>query len=524
MIGLTKHIIKRQVFDVTVTDKQIGTDVQDRISKIYDSTIIPILDGILCDMNLSDEIIRIDQLEIDLGSLSLENFTDDLRIRLKSKLEDELVKIVYQAKNNITQKGVEIRRIPDLLSTNEYPESPSQNIPIVKKNGYGDFNAFEEFIKTGLFPWWSTEKQKDVSHLFKTIIAKEWYEKEVNRILSLLRFRNVRHRLFNTFKDADLTIFFSRINSKKGNKIIALGSEIHRLFNEVDKKNSTRKFVRIEILDVLIRELLLSKFVPIEINDVELASSIVADYLLENFDAGYSIKFQTEVQALKEWKFSFGKKKDFETSLAKKLNSNSNSNSNSKSLGISDRKEKRNIDPSKNTNSILNAKELESLVVGNAGLIILWPYLQIFFKELGLLDDDNQFDAESNSWRAIHLLHYLSHGSETAEESELILNKLICSLPLEASVPLEFELSEEEKHECENLLKAVVNNWKALKSTSTEGLKQSFIIRDGVFSYDQSGWTLTIERRSYDLLLHKLSWPISVLKFPWNHNLIHVRW
>jgi len=472
------------LFDVTVSDKKTGTEVQDRISTLYDTTIIPILDEVLSDMNLSDELIRIDQLELDLGNLSLDNLTDDLRIRLKSKLEDELVKIVYQAKNDIAQKGVEVRRIGKSIGTNEKLKLISQASARNEGSVPGDFEIFEEYLKTGLIPWWSSENhKKDLPQFFDSIIRKVWHDNEVKRILSLLRFRNVRHRLINTFKDSDLEGYFSKVASVEEKKMLATGFEIQRLLESVDKVKVSRKFARIEIFDALIREIILSKSIFKADSTLELTASIIGDFVVKNFAESYFNEFQAKVKELKEWDFSFGKKEEFISVLANKVKSTD------VGLEVSEKDGELNIDQKLTTNITMKEGDMESLLAGNAGVIILWPYLEIFFRGLGLLNAEKQFESESSKWRAIQLLHYLSYGAEEAEESEFLLNKLICNLGLEESVPLIFELTDEEKQECENLLKAVLSNWPA-----------------------------------YDLLLDKLSWPISILKLPWNSYLIHVKW
>ncbi len=167
--------------------------------------------------------------------------------------------------------------------------------------------------------------------------------------------------------------------------------------------------------------------------------------------------------------------------------------------------------------------EGESLEIDNAGVVLLWPYLEMFFKALGLVEDHAFINIEGQA-RAVQLLHYLVNGNENAEEYHWPLLKLLCGTQIPDFVSARFELTTGEKEESEHLLKAVVRNWKALKNTSPAALQSSFLRRSGLLMHDHNGWIVYIERISIDVLLDKLTWPVSVIKLPWNDYTIHVKW
>ena len=164
-------------------------------------------------------------------------------------------------------------------------------------------------------------------------------------------------------------------------------------------------------------------------------------------------------------------------------------------------------------------------MVDNAGVILLGVYLPAFFQELKRTDGKT-FPTPDDQYRAIHLLHYLATGLEHPEEPALALPKLLCGLPLEEPVPLELELSEAEKNESNDLLRAVIQNWPALKNTSPDGLRSGFLQRMGHLSRteSQSAWLLRPERLGQDMLLERLPWSISVIKLPWMEEAIQVEW
>ena len=167
--------------------------------------------------------------------------------------------------------------------------------------------------------------------------------------------------------------------------------------------------------------------------------------------------------------------------------------------------------------------EEEGIPVENAGLALLAPYLPAFFDELNL---SFQEAGPADTHRAVHLLHFLVTGRENPEEPQLLFPKLLCGLGWEAPVPQSLVLPDKEKTECRQLLEAVIRNWPALKNTSPDGLRGAFLQRPGLISWKegQQAWMLRVERKAQDLLLDRIPWSYSVLKFKWMQQMILVEW
>ncbi len=176
---------------------------------------------------------------------------------------------------------------------------------------------------------------------------------------------------------------------------------------------------------------------------------------------------------------------------------------------------------------IANDKFLEpgtnEVLVSNAGLILLHPFLKYFFIELGIVDENGQF-FENKKNIAVQALHYLATASENVYESSLVFEKFICAVPLKNSLPKKSILTKKIKEESENLLTATIKNWPELKSTSADGLRELFIQRKGKLVINKGRYKLIVERKPQDILLEKLNWNISVIKFPWKKDLLMVDW
>ena len=150
-------------------------------------------------------------------------------------------------------------------------------------------------------------------------------------------------------------------------------------------------------------------------------------------------------------------------------------------------------------------------------------YFKILFNQLNLLKK-GIFVSDAAVIRAIHLLQYLAAGEEGSPEFLLPLNKLLCGWDLEKPVFKEVGLAASEGSECELLLETVIDHWKALKKTSVEGLRNSFLMRKGILTNQEKNRLLRVESRGYDLLLDRLPWGISVIKWSWMQKALLVEW
>ena len=152
--------------------------------------------------------------------------------------------------------------------------------------------------------------------------------------------------------------------------------------------------------------------------------------------------------------------------------------------------------------------------VHNAGLVLLAPYFPQFHRVNGLLDGD-RFRDEAAAQRAVLLLQSLLTGDGVAAEHSLVLNKILCGLAVETPVPAEIELLDSEKQNGETLLRSVLQNWPGARNLSVDGLRRSFLLREGKLERHESSWRITIEARGYDVLLGSLPWSFSVVKPAW---------
>jgi hypothetical protein len=175
-----------------------------------------------------------------------------------------------------------------------------------------------------------------------------------------------------------------------------------------------------------------------------------------------------------------------------------------------------------------------TVAVANAGLVLFHPFLPEFFAQLGWRapNDSEPLDSafgRGARMRAALALEQLATGEPLFPESRLALNKLLCGLPFEQPAPpaLLFDSVEERDRltgAVAELLDAVTTHWSALGTVSHDGFRQAFVRRKGLLIREDGGWRLRVEPAAHDLLLSRLPWGLSMIRFSWMAEPLMIDW
>jgi hypothetical protein len=167
---------------------------------------------------------------------------------------------------------------------------------------------------------------------------------------------------------------------------------------------------------------------------------------------------------------------------------------------------------------------LDELYVEDAGLVLLWPFLERFFHRTGLLGEDRRFLDEQAQLQAVALLEVLATADPEPPEFRLPLAKLLSGRPLESDFRLERPLLPEQLAECDRLLAAAIDHSPALGDLSVPGFRAAFLQRRGALSTREGAWLLQVERREHDVVLARLPWSWGWVKLPWMPDPLRVEW
>jgi len=170
----------------------------------------------------------------------------------------------------------------------------------------------------------------------------------------------------------------------------------------------------------------------------------------------------------------------------------------------------------------------DAIYISNAGLVLCHPFLPHLFKQLGLLSVDHdgveRIIGIENASRAVHLLQYLVNEQCDAPEPELALNKLLCGMTLDTPVDQSITPSVADLAVCNSLIQAVIANWKIINNTSPTGLRETFVQRDGRLVRSNGKWTLTVSRKTVDVLVDQIPWGLAIILHSWMPNELSVTW
>jgi hypothetical protein len=68
-------------------------------------------------------------------------------------------------------------------------------------------------------------------------------------------------------------------------------------------------------------------------------------------------------------------------------------------------------------------------------------------------------------------------------------------------------------------IKTVIPHWPALKDTSPEAFRETFINREAyLIDREENGWLLKVDRKGVDMLLNTLPWGIGMVKLTWSER------
>jgi hypothetical protein len=174
----------------------------------------------------------------------------------------------------------------------------------------------------------------------------------------------------------------------------------------------------------------------------------------------------------------------------------------------------------------LSSNAPEYISVSNAGVVLLTPWFVRLFSMLELLNEDKKdFKNMESRIRAIFIIQRLvTFEDRVYEEKELVFNRILVDCPFSEPLPAKMELTEKELETVESMLNGVKGNWDKMRNTSIKGFQLNFIERSGHIEQQEDKWHLSVDARSYDILLDSLPWPYSLVRLPWVKKQIHVSW
>jgi len=531
-----RHIIDKQIFEITATSIPVAQQWEQKCPGIVRDLISPCV--VSCFDRFAggaEDHIIIDKLEIELGEISEGNFRQVVPERLRKALIKALGNYAPMA-TSVDFAGI----------TTESLQRPLQ---ISKKTSV--LYSFIYFLQSGLLTWWV--EPSDVA--WSTEWVSQLGAKDVEKIIEVVQAPVAGQRLIYQCDDEFLSALVAGPTGFSQAEIIHIWSAL----NEKEVAVSRRQLRGL-------RKDFWQFWIGVAANKAS-ASAIIDAFTTFIFEDEIKRKIITSVlnsELLRPIDLADGTGfiKKVLHKLGKKLSENSETHTQSESSrsplkvtdqnsrpAVTDRVEKvlqgaatPRDDEEAGTKALhLQEAELrvhsavskpqqsandiqEGILVQDAGIVLLHPFLLELFKECELWQDGH-WRQISSPHKAVYLLAWLGSGDTELPEYLLPLHKTLCGVPLDEPLETGFELNQADFANCTDLLKAVVNHWTAIGRTSPEGLREGFLQRQGKLENKKKGWLLTVEKKAQDVLLSRLPWGISIISYPWmNGQKFHVNW
>lgn len=564
------HVIQRHLLAFSLPQREGAFEIQNRLSALYKTEILNVLQQ-LCDQAAgSDQFLQIEKLEIDLGMIKLDRLEDEFVARFRLEFEEALSGRALQVMH---ARGAKAALIPG-AATGAEPDLQGQiadgNDRLMSVRAMR-LKLVQYFLRSGRLPWWSSRPSADILEP----ILRELLETAPGQLTDLvqteIRSRSARLRLIYQFSDDFLIRLTASAASEPEQLLKTWFQVLIQGLQQARLPDMTPSAMRLLVWDAILSNFGQVKRLTIDFLQTVLdtiirrhqrAEPVILNALqtaIKQSERSSHLELIISIQPLIEARLrrlrSQPKRLELDTASVPKVRGVTRADIRQGLEAVKDastgatgpkRNGTRDTERTRGQTPAVSAKkravaesaeqkpvqtfefrqetdDLQKLAIQNAGLVILWPFFKNFFDSLGLLDAGGAIRPQE-AVRAIHLLQYLVTGERETPEFMLPLNKLLCGWDLDKPVSKAVEFTPAEINEADQLLQAVIGHWSALKRTSVDGLRVSFLQRDGMLSKTKNHWLLQVELIAHDIMLERLPWGISMIKLSWMKKMLRVDW
>lgn len=513
------HLIHRQVLDLRYSDEGRAKTAMNQWGEQFEKDWLPVIEEVLDELDQSGKWFRLEKVELDLGKIHENLETEILRKKLKEALKNQL-----------------LRQIPELREVKEEQKEFNFRQP---KDERRQIELLIFQLQYGRKPWWASQSKKEG---IRTLIKKFISEKD-KTFLVWLQSESLTQvmveRLINHLETKEIQRIISLVSSEKQMESLGIvQSLVYALSPEILPIFELEKHLENQILKAFLtpekhlehpisrwfKTWLVnsnSAFKPTPEALIELLALLTEDFIqksqIKSLEKVWSKWTQTPtyrnatVSKSRRTISTIGEKEMFFEFVK-------NGSAIEKLFAKEDLQKR----PRRNSSSEKLQLD-ETFPISNCGLVLAAPFLTYFFKGLGLVEN-KEFISKETQNRGVLLLQALLDDSYHYEESDLLLNKILCGIDPSVPIQVHFSPTKLELEEIKNLLDAMVSRWTALKSTSGASMAKGFFAREGSLRRIDKGYQLSIPRISIDILLNRLPWMISIIKLPWMEETLYTEW
>lgn len=499
-----KHIIHKLVLDVDIHNEAKAYQVKDGINSFLEKEVLPEMEVLFDERSGDDEIYRFDRLTLDV---TVNNWANSEQI--KKQIETQLRKKMDESFSASSETHLNGRQ----KYRNEFSEDTTSNLVRIEKLKNQQL-VFFAFIESGFLPWYGKKEQ-----ITNPLKIKNWKESLANSaffdelVETISKNEKALQRLIWQLPPQNILEVLSAMKILKSGKNRELLNELRKASSDFTGQLFLLVF-QIKIKPEFLEENDLNELLKLYKRDfqdtqengfINWIQSYFSETIAEPLQTDKNRKLFHNQHLIVRQERWYSK-----TETDSGFENNPTIIHENRFLKVSERES-----PGK--------KEPQEWIVQNAGQILFHPFLRYFFQGFDWLDEKSLLLPE-HKMAAVQALHYCATGNAVFFEADMILEKFMCGIPLDAPVQSTDLLSAKMKREATFMLKELIRNWPVLKNTSPAGLREAFIQREGKLIKKEGEYKLIVERKVIDVLMEKLPWNISVVKMPWQRELLFVEW
>lgn len=478
------YIIHRVNLDIEAPDEPVARQMQDDAARLFHNWIVPKLEELLDWLVPKDVVLRLNTIDLVLDPLDPAGFESNFGELLLSRFQEK----IEGALTMVTGTPAE--------------EPPEQSSVMTAEERI--FSTFLYFLATGQLPWWSEQTSAILEEAALETVLTHLLQIEletVSRLIALLASETrAVERLLLQFSPPFVDRLVQLLLKSSAD---AQGDEFGKL-----------------VTPVLVQ--LATSAQTMTATDLHLQRDVIQMLMqwLHNTRTSTSSRLPLQL-------FTSQQLHAYTRDLLCRLQQRT-PNSTDQPLPPSDLQptaplhRPAEVTPGRSVEQ-QEAVEENGMHVTHAGLVLLHPFLEYFFREFQLLDGQGFRDAAARTL-AVHLLQYLATGQETPPEYLLTMEKFLCGAELPVPIPRAIQLTAHMKEESDTLLRAAIGHWKVLKNTSPAGLREGFLQRPGKLISNTLENRLIVEAKAHDVLLNYLPWGYGIIKLPWLSQPLLVDW
>ena len=362
-----EHSIQKIGIDLKAQSQATGLHIQRELPKTMENDLIPKIEKLFDELG-AEHTLYLDRLDLELGAQALNKFDSTFSEQILSRLE---------------------ARLRELLK-NKKQDSPKREAPV-----FSPLEQFFYFLETGQNPWWAqnsspTEHKEEILIAFKSRDNKVW-----RRFRRLLKANLLSlDRLVYNFPDSVLNDLLHIYLAGIPKEFALLQKELQNIFLEFKLDNRIiRNIVWKSIFHHLSRRSpdFFSKSSNFALPEIlRMAIALMS----KNAEVKSAVKLKRISPTYRSIHQSLAEKSEDYPILSAAISE------------VSFRPPRAQPQVEKN---IPELKPVRGWFVENAGLILLHPFLEYLFMELGWLRA-KQFRSDQQRHQAVRLLQYLALG------------------------------------------------------------------------------------------------------------------